>query len=246
MPVHLLKKIASFFVELVFPRRCFFCAATKDISESFDLCTRCLAALPKNTPPFCGRCGAPCAGSDAESGQCGRCAGEHYYFERAVSACLYREPLKKHLHLFKYNKNIWLVKPFTSIMEEFFRAHFAECGIDLIVSAPTTSVRRRGRLYDQAHLLAAHLAKRLRIPYKNGLIRKKHGHAQTESPTRALRIARIQGAITLKDPRAVWGRTVLLVDDVVTTGATANEISKVLKDAHAQKIFVLTLARVDL
>jgi ComF family protein len=206
------------------------------------LCRACESRMPYQKPPFCLRCGVSYQGGI--TGYCGdACEKNIYAFDRAFGACRYEAPLVEYIHLFKYRRNIWLAKPFVSIMEAFFCAHMREVPVDIITSAPTTAVRVRERIYDQAHLLARGLAQRLKLPYAHHVIKKVPCDAQTHIASRARRHAQIQGTMRIGDRHAVRGRAVLLVDDVFTTGATTDEASKLLKDAGARTVTVFTLAR---
>ncbi|NLB54968.1 MAG: ComF family protein [Lentisphaerae bacterium] len=115
--------------------------------------------------------------------------------------------------------------------------------IDAVIPVPMHIIKRRKRTYNQAHILAKHLAKAFNLPVESGLIKKTVHRTSQTSLTAAQRRTNIRGAFKAVKPDKLQGRNFLIVDDVMTTGATVNEIAKVLKKAGAGKVFVVTVAR---
>lgn len=112
-----------------------------------------------------------------------------------------------------------------------------------LIPVPLHRVKHRERTFNQSEILATHLSKRFKIPIlKNNLIRTRLGKPQMRL-TKDKRVEDIKGSFKIKDSFLLKGKSVLLVDDVFTTGATVNECSKILKDEGTSLVDVLTLAR---
>jgi len=121
--------------------------------------------------------------------------------------------------------------------------HYA--GLDLIVPVPVHYSRLRDRPYNQALLLAQALGRRLDLPVSSRLLRKVRPTPPQVGLSRAKRLLNVKGAfaVTAKGQAKIDGKAVLLVDDVMTTGATAHECAKALRMAGAHRVVVLTAAR---
>ncbi|MBR4864596.1 MAG: ComF family protein [Oscillospiraceae bacterium] len=115
-------------------------------------------------------------------------------------------------------------------------------GIDVITWAPVSFLRRFNRGYDQAELIAVALGKELGIPVKRLLKKQRHTRAQSTLNGASERKANIQGAYRAINIADIPGKNILLVDDVLTTGATSNECARILKTAGAESICLATVA----
>jgi ComF family protein len=183
-------------------------------------------------PPFCTKCGAPFT---AIEGLCGRCRKGEYAFDFARSALLFTRPLREIIHHLKYSDRPSLANPLGDMLKDCLqRESFTG---DLIVPVPLHRSRQRRRGYNQAELIA----RRLGRPVAKGLIRRRK---DTPSQTGLSRAERRQNLAAAFEVRAEVKATVIVVDDVYTTGATMNEIAKTLKRAGAERVEVLTVARV--
>jgi ComF family protein len=119
---------------------------------------------------------------------------------------------------------------------------------DLVVPVPIHFLKRLKRKYNQSELLAREIAKLAGVAYEPRILRKKKRTPQQEGLSRNARLKNVGGSFGVSEKYAdlTRGRTIVLVDDVTTTGATANECAKVLKKNGAEKVILLTVARVDL
>ena len=194
------------------------------------------------SPPFCVCCGLPF--QTGEDHFCGDCLQGRFVFDQARAAVIYAEPVVAPLLAFKYQGDLSGLEVFASLAHPLLvcPAHlYAHC--DLIVPVPLHPRRLRGRGFNQALLLAQcffpHYRARI---YPELLARIRHTAPQSGQSGRARR-RNLRGAFMVTTPSAVKGKSILLVDDVLTTGTTVNECAAVLRTAGATEIQVFTLAR---
>lgn len=229
-------------INLIYPLRCQVCKVELDPENERYLCEACLEKIRRNPPPYCEKCGRSLPGGKGNS-ICGECLKTDYHFNRAGAPCLYEGVIKDCIHLLKYGKKLCLIGPLSQLMVDFVKTYLDPGSIDLVVPIPLHSVKLREREFNQAELLARRIKTSLGIPLiSNNLRRVKLRPPQT-TLSRKERLANLEGAFKVKKPGQFRGTSILLIDDVFTTGATANESSKVLLEAGAKKVRVLTLAR---
>lgn len=232
----------STLMDLLFPRACAGCG--KEVGqESLYLCWDCLARIFVIHPPCCRICGDPVEGSVEDNFLCSSCSRKKPFFDIAKSAVRYTGIFQKLLQDFKYHGATWLSHDFASLMLACLRTHLSTADIDIITCVPLYHAKERERSYNQAHLLAKGIVKHFRKPLLHNMVcRTRPTQSQTHL-TSSERVANVNNVFAVKKISRVKSRRVLLIDDVMTTGATVNECSRVLKKAGAEKVLVLTLAR---
>lgn len=240
--------LLSGLADLVFAPVCLGCGAPVMPDRPRVLvCGRCLTRLAPPPPPRCPRCSAPrVLTGRAPTPECPDCVHWDPALGRATSACLLRAPADQLVHRLKYGGWRHLAGPMTEkIARQLVRGGLAPRagGGDVLVPVPTTPARLRTRGYNQAALLAEALAVRLSLPVVSALRRARSKGSQT-SLQPSERRANVAGTFQLMAPMdRIRGRRVLLVDDVLTTGATAGECARVLTDAGAREVALATFAR---
>ncbi len=176
-----------------------------------------------------------------EAGICGLCRRGLSGFDAAYAFGAYEGTLRKLIQLFKYGRVHTLSEPLGRIMS---LALPRERGYDVIVPMPMHWRRRMQRGFNQADLLARVLSRRIHVPVVAAVRRKKSTPPQA-GLTGSQRRLNMSGAFEVKHPDAMRGRRVLLIDDVLTTGATAGACARAMKRAGAEFVAVLTVARAD-
>lgn len=228
------------FIDLIYPKTCLACGK-KIINVSLDgfVCIECLAKIKINRPPFCRVCGRNIAGKSI----CANCFKKSFNFDRAFSCCLYEGVLRDLIRAFKYKNKDYLGAALSKPMIEFIKKYNLPMNsIDSIIAVPLSKAKGREREYNHAFILGSYLAKEFnKNILANALIRHKNTRSQTEFKDEE-RFLNVQGAFSIINSAGIKGKNILLVDDVLTTGATCSEASKVLKNAGANKVYVLTLA----
>lgn len=171
----------------------------------------------------------------------GDCEG--FAFDRVFYATTYDETMKRCIRLFKYEGKVQMVNLLGEIMADFADKNINSHEIDLIVPMPLHPVKLRERQFNQSEALATYLAKKLNKKIiKDRIKRIKYTLPQTELK-REDRLKNVKDAFLAKRHNGFEDRTILLIDDVFTTGATLHECAKSLKNAGAKKVIAFALAR---
>jgi ComF family protein len=230
--------------DIVYPRACLICKG--DLSKTCAdelVCIKCWKAIKKNTPPFCRRCGRSLDKKSLAKNICSACLKRPLDFDRAFAPCVYEGPIKELIREFKYNNKDYLAPVLSGLMTDFIRDYDVPVGfLDLIIPVPLHPARLRQREFNQAELLSRQIAALYnKTVSSDNLVRLRHTKNQAELESTE-RLTNVKGSFSLKAPELIKGKNILLVDDVLTTGATSSEASKVLKKAGAYIVFVLTLA----
>jgi ComF family protein len=144
----------------------------------------------------------------------------------------------------KYRPVYGLSRPLAQLLQNQFAAHWAEVSPDLLVPVPLHRRRLWQREFDQALALARYLGQGVHIPCQAEILTRQRHTASQVGLNRTERDQNVRGAFDVRQPQAVQGRAVLLIDDVYTTGATVKECAHVLRRAGAEWVGVYTLARV--
>lgn len=228
--------------DLFWPRQCEGCGAVPDAGSHY-LCWDCRAGMPWIEPPYCDRCGDPVSGVITNSYLCSLCSAREPAFDRARSAVRFRGGVKDWLHRFKYSHATHLSRDLGSVLAAMVRAHYGQETPDAVAYVPLHAVKERSRTYNQARLLAGELARGMGLPLARGCLERTRDTGTQTHLTARQRALNVEGAFRVRSPEWVEGRNFLLVDDVMTTGATVNECARALKAAGAGRVLVATVAR---
>ncbi len=221
-------------IDLVFPARCVGCGVGGKL-----LCADCRASLPVAAPPRCPRCWRP----GREGDVCYECRATPPAFDGLRAAFVYTGTARVLVRALKYRGMTALATPMGSLLAEAARQQ--ELVADLVVPVPLSGMRQRTRGYNQAQALAEALANELSLPLRvPALRRRRHTPPQARSSDAETRRRNVAGAFVAREA-IVGGQTVLLVDDVTTTGATLAACAAALREAGAHSVWALAFARED-
>lgn len=232
-------------LDLVFPRVCLYCENSRKGGGDF-LCGFCQQEIVFIDPPYCHGCGIPADISydfPTENFECALCRKNSYSFDRARSLGPYDTALKQLIHHFKFGKQPGVMKDIAPFMADYFDRQEDSWDGFYVAPVPLYFRRMKARTFDQSFLLAREVARTLSLPLANGLLRRVRDTDSQARKTKSERAKNIKGAFAVDRPDRVAGMNILLVDDVMTTGATVNEAAKMLKRSGAGQIHVFTLAR---
>lgn len=232
-------------LEILWPRRCELCARPCD-RPGRHVCSECLAHIPFYPwRDCCSLCGAPLdIGGGYGDILCGECrGGGKPHFDRAVNAVLFEGDARRMVLDYKYNSHLWLIRDFGDWLEDAVNARLDAPSIDLVLPMPITLFHRYDRGFNQCSYLAEEIARRMQRPCCDAILRRTGKPRRQAGLRRAERFANVAGTFAVRRPDLISGRTMLVVDDVMTTGATLSECAKALKQNGAWRVFALSLAR---
>ncbi len=205
-------------------------------------CDLCLSEVHWIAPPFCSVCGTPFISGESESHPCGGCLTHRKYFGIARALAAFEGSLQGAIHRWKYEGKTHLTPFFAEWMAEGLNRYWKLPFLDLLIPVPLHPRRLRERGFNQALLLAEALSRRTGIPVLKTILKKKKPTLPQVNLSGAEREKGLKGAFHVTEEEKLSGKSVLLIDDVYTTGATVNECSKGLLRGGAERVDVLTLA----
>jgi ComF family protein len=230
--------------DVIFPPKCLGCAEILYPNGRQLFCPDCKEKIKFITGSLCPVCGTTFSDSPAKSHLCGNCIENKTYYSCARAVFSYETIILDAIHQFKYGNNISIGDQLASFMADFSFPDIDFSDYSLIIPVPLHIKRLRERGFNQSLILARALAKKWHIPVNFSLL-KRHKLTLTQTGLhKTERKQNIKGAFEVSSKREIAGKKIILVDDVYTTGATINECAKTLIKSGAQKVTVLTLARV--
>ncbi len=204
-------------LDLIYPPKCVFCGKLLDTAQT-DLCRACRAGLSET------------AASVRQ--------GKH--FETCLSLCYYENAVAESVRRYKFRGMSHYADAYGRLLAMMLlREHVV---FDLVSWVPISAKRARERGYDQTRLLAEAVTKELGAPCVETLCKHRHNPAQSGMKSAKERHENVRDAYRAVDSERFCGKRVLLLDDVITTGATLNECSRVLRNAGAASVICATLA----
>ncbi len=230
-------KIWEFFNKYMFNAkwRCVVCK--REIFDGGYFCKKCKSKLPYNDGAKCLHCGRKLKNSQ---NYCTTCKGKITDIDKGRSVYNYEPPISALIKAMKYNNKRYLAQAFALDLSELYKESF-EADFAVYVPATKKSVKKRG--YNQSELLAREFSKLTDLPIVECLEKVKETDRQAKLD-KSDRAKNIKDAFKVTDKKAVAFKRILIIDDVTTTGATAQAIAQILKKAHAEKVYLLSIASV--
>jgi ComF family protein len=213
---------------------CVFCRLLE--CES-GICSRCEGSFPRNNN-FCCRCGQPIDAPANSSTACGACITNAPAFDIARAPMRYDFPIDAALKMLKFNSRLLFAPPLASLLAPVVRETLANC--DVLVPVPLYRWRHASRGFNQADELCRSLATETKLPVFSAVTRNRATRSQSGLDA-AARVKNVRKAFVVDAPLRF--RYPLIVDDVITTGATCNELAIALKRAGAARVAALAVAR---
>jgi ComF family protein len=235
----MLRELASTLFDLALPRECPACRGVHE--ESAEFCLGCEEELRRLiAAPRCGRCAMPLTMPNAP---CPHCTGDGLPpFHRVVTLGVLDGPLRKVIHRAKYEHRWSLAEMLGEELRRQSDCRALLAAADVIIPVPLHASRQRERGYNQAEAIGRRLNRRL---VRHVAIRHRNTETQTHLHSRAQRTENLRGAFGLIDPTAIAGKNVLLVDDVMTTGATLVSLGRVVKAGKPAGMSAIVVAVAD-
>jgi ComF family protein len=240
--------LGSRLVNVILPQHCYHCGQPIAAGGRGSFCDGCWSLIRLIEPPYCPCCGepfrSPVALTYSPEYRCGACRRQPPPFDHARAVGRYEGPLRQAIHLLKYHGKLRLKAPLVRLAISHFDAHFPATAFDAILPVPLHRQRLMQREFNQAAVLAQGLARHLNVPVlERLLVRVRSTRPQVEL-SGGERRQNVKQAFAVTNHAALEDKLVLVVDDVLTTGATLGEVARMLKVAGARQVDVFALARV--
>ena len=199
-------------------------------------CPDCQARVPRIHKPFCEKCGIPTKGADL----CEKCKSNPPAYRMMRSWAVFDSPIQNGLHTMKYRRNIVLGEAIAMQTADF--VHSLHWQLDVLIPVPLGKKRLKERGYNQVALVARPLAYQIGIRYEPDALWKTRETRSQVGLTISQRSENVQNAYQA-DSTVVKDKSILIMDDVATTGSTISACTAALRSAGAQEVYVLTIAR---
>jgi ComF family protein len=230
----------------MFPANCRICEQMLTSASRVPICEECLRSFQPLPGRICDLCGQPLenfAQDVAATVVCPICQARTFSFDRIRSYAVYQGALVRSIVMLKFDRIEPLGKWFAERLAEAVKREAALMQADLVVPVPLHRQRERERGYNQADLIARPLARRLGLPYRAILLVRTRPRPDKQVLSLLERWESVRGAFATRPGSRVDNLRVLLVDDVLTTGATLDACAKALREAGAKSVIGLTVAR---
>lgn len=236
------RELGTGLLHLFYPDSCLSCGLPLPVEQT-HFCAPCRAALFTDPDLCCPHCAGRVGPYATPDGHCGGCRHEGFAFDGSVRLGPYRGALGAIVLRMKHHRGEGLAELLGGCWAAQAEARFRALDIEVVVPVPLHWWRRWRRGYNQSTALAYGLARRLGLPLQPRWLRRIRNTRMQPSLSPAGRKENVKGAFAVRPGVRLDGRKILLVDDVMTTGATANECARALKRAGAARVVVAALTR---
>lgn len=236
------KTIYQNFLELLFPSnyKCMFCGRDIDSESEIPYCEDCALEMPFNRGKHCKICDVPVREEDEV---CDHCKDYHKTFDRAYAPMIYEGRVRSLILKFKNNNGKYLAPKFAKVIYDYIKRE--NISFDIIIPVPLSEKSLKKRRYNQSSLIAKELSALCNVPYSETALSKVKETKHQKELGFSDRQRNLHGAFKVTDKQEVFGKNVLIVDDIITTCATVNECSSALKK-YCNKVYVVGFARSEL
>ncbi|QXE90324.1 ComF family protein [Geomonas subterranea] len=235
-------------IDLLFPPLCHACKGAIPVTGAEGtppqpfICAGCLGKISFLESPLCTLCGAPFATDAGSDHVCGACLS-HSPFHTCRSAAVLGGPLQDLIHRFKYGGKMHLGDPLGLLAWQRLERFIAQARPDCVVPVPLHRRRLRQRGYNQSQLIGEVLGKKLGVPQVVGNLSRLRWTEPQTGLDAGDRVTNVKGAFGVREPEALAGKRLLLVDDVFTTGSTLGACVDALREVEVAAVVAVTVAR---
>lgn len=224
------------------PPRCMACNKRMPLDSTAIFCYECSKEYHMNNGRVCRICGKPIL-KNADS-TCADCKNTKIHYIKNVSRYLYKGCVKDAVRNMKFQKRIWISYEFGRALLKTVKENYHDINFDMILYVPMTPVSERERGFNQSREIAAIISEELNVPINDKILYKRPGTKTQSGLNRKQRIENVKNAFTVFNSDLMTDKTILLIDDVFTTGSTINECAKTLKRNGAMAVYTATVATV--
>ncbi len=236
-----LSTILRLLPDLIFPPVCLNCGCSLFGHSEHYLCTDCHQSFKLIDSNSCWYCAKPLGKYSARLKHCSECQSNNHSYTRVIAASTYCSPAKELIHAFKFNNCRNIYKLIAEMMLTRINEEYSNQKFDYIIPVPLHKQKHYERGYNQSALVASSLAKRLEIQYSDKLLLRKRYTVSQSSLTATERKANLTDAFAA--PELLDKKSILLIDDIFTTGSTINECAKTLRNSGVRRVYAAVFAR---
>lgn len=234
--------LKDYLINILSPPKCIACNSNLPLETTAMLCYECSKDYHKNSGATCDICGKPIY--ENRDNTCSSCKSENIYYIKNVARYKYKGSIKTSIQNMKFKRRMWIAFEFGRALAKTIEDEYSDIKFDMILYVPMSPINEFKRGFNQSYEMAAIISEKLKIPVSNKILYKKPGIKTQSGLNRKERIENIKNAFTVRNNHLLTDKTVLLIDDVFTTGSTVNECAKMLKRNGALAVYAATLATV--
>lgn len=230
----------------LYPPVCQICGTARAGAGEGYVCGRCWSragGVRFVQPPYCERCGLPSPGEITHAFECANCRDLELHFTQARAAVVATGLLLDVIHRYKYRRALWFEPFLAGLLIRQSGPGLTGQGWDALVPVPLHPVKEREREFNQAARLAGHLGRATGLPVERRLVERVRFTPTQTALSRTERTRNVQRAFRVRPGRDLTGRRFVVIDDVLTTGATTSACARALREAGAADVWVWTVAR---
>ncbi|MCT4687975.1 ComF family protein [Vallitalea sp.] len=235
-----INKLGDELLSIIYPKRCPICMDIIPINEEERICESCVEELPYIMEPRCKKCSKPLNSELAE--YCFDCTKNEHDYTRGWAVWLYEGKLKKALQRYKNNNNNNYGRIFSKEVVTLYKREIVEAYVNLIIPVPLHIKKQRKRGYNQAEIIATYIGKYLDIPCNTNCVMRTINTKPQKNLSDKERVSNMKKAFKVIKPDEITGKTILICDDIYTTGNTIDSLAKELLINGAKEVFFITIA----
>jgi ComF family protein len=228
---------------LLYPEVCQLCGAEPATPREGFVGNQCRRQVRYIEPPFCGRCGLPFAGALTGPFICANCQDLDFHFSSARSAVVAKGVVLEVIHRYKYGRALWFENYLAELLIQAAAPVLPAAAWDMLVPVPLHPLKEREREFNQSARLARCLSRATGLPCAEKVLRRARATDTQTHLNRSHRADNMRSAFAVQAGANLQGRRIVLIDDVLTTGATTNDCARALRGAGAAEVCVWTVAR---
>lgn len=241
----IISKLCSALLDLIYPRYCLICYTSLNNTNRKALCSECESKIEFiNQNTACPKCGMDLGPYVEPETLCQECHNNPPRFTKAIAVARYEGIIRDIIHQFKYARQKVLLDELANLLiDKWLKVSDSLPHIDLIIPAPLYRKKLKERGFNQSELLAEKVHKATGIPLEINNLIKMQSTPDQASLNSSDRKKNLIDVFEVTNPQSIKDKNILLIDDVLTTGATASEIARTLKKNGAKDVYVFVLAR---
>jgi ComF family protein len=232
-------------LDLLYPPVCLECQTPLDNPANQFFCKKCWSNVEYIGDNICLTCGVPIADiSSLQTGKCENCRLSKPAYDSLRSVAKYEGAIRTAVHSLKFKYKTKLAPFLGEMLLNFYRENYQQGQFDMIVPIPLHWLKKWMREFNQSELLSNYVGSEIGCPVESKILkRKRYTKPQSRIKGRRAKFKNIYNAFKVKDPSKVQSKKIFVIDDIMTTGVTVNEASRVLKEAGAAEVHALVLTR---